>query len=404
MEVMEQALAQLPDPPKWSLKEELIAPPDKTRLSEAELSFPICAAIQVGLVSLLSEAGIIFHTVVGHGGEIGAAYAVGKISAEDAVKIAYYRGIACRLVIGLDGARGAMIAVGFGYVEGLDFCSSAQMKCRLTVAASNSPKSVTLPGDEDAVFEAKKMLDDRGLFNRVLKVGKTNSVTAWVSSVYDDSGTITDALEAAVDDGRGALNLILEVGPHPALRGPTLKTLRTKIGYEIPYSGVLDRKADDITALSNALGLQMPLRPTTRECLDMAIDLVKPGALRDFGKVIEKHANSRNCGVHATWGGHGINTEFHPPPWIPHYGKSKVPGVCKPGMTFTIEPILTLGKPREIYWPDDWTNVTVDGKRTAQFEHTLLVTETGVEVLTARLKYSPGGPIPIPTPDKGNGA
>ncbi|KAB8217932.1 peptidase M24, structural domain-containing protein [Aspergillus novoparasiticus] len=142
---------------------------------------------------------------------------------------------------------------------------------------------------------------------------------------------------------------------------------------------------------------------TTRECLDMAIELVKPGTLlRDFGKVIEKHAKSRNCSVHTTWGGHGINTEFHPPPWIPHYANSKVPGVCKPGMTFTIEPILTLGKPREIYWPDDWTNVTVDGKRTAQFEHTLLVTETGVEVLTARLEDSPGGPIPIPTTANGN--
>ncbi|KAE8403247.1 peptidase M24, structural domain-containing protein [Aspergillus pseudonomiae] len=144
---------------------------------------------------------------------------------------------------------------------------------------------------------------------------------------------------------------------------------------------------------------------TTRECLDMAIELVKPGTLlRDFGKVIEKHAKSRNCSIHTTWGGHGINTEFHPPPWIPHYANSKVPGVCKPGMAFTIEPILTLGKPREIYWPDDWTNVTVDGKRAAQFEHTLLVTETGVEVLTARLENSPGGPIPIPTPDNGNTA
>ncbi|KAL4925024.1 putative methionine aminopeptidase, type I [Aspergillus undulatus] len=137
---------------------------------------------------------------------------------------------------------------------------------------------------------------------------------------------------------------------------------------------------------------------TTRECLDKAIELVKPGTpIREFGRVIEKHANSRNCNVVTTWGGHGINKEFHPPPWIPHYGKNKAVGVCKPGMTFTIEPILALGKPREIYWPDDWTNVTVDGKRTAQFEHTLLVTETGVEVLTARLQDSPGGPIPMPT-------
>lgn len=107
---------------------------------------------------------------------------------------------------------------------------------------------------------------------------------------------------------------------------------------------------------------------TTRECLDKAIELVKPGTLiREFGVVIEKHAKSRNCAVVATWGGHGINTEFHPPPWIPHYAKNKAVGVCKPGMTFTIEPILTLGKPREVYWPDNWTNTTVDGKRTAQF-------------------------------------
>ncbi|OAQ62678.1 methionine aminopeptidase 1 [Pochonia chlamydosporia 170] len=148
---------------------------------------------------------------------------------------------------------------------------------------------------------------------------------------------------------------------------------------------------------------------TTRECLDMAIALVKPGTpIRDFGAVIEKHAKSRNCTVVATWGGHGINTEFHPPPWIPHYAKNKAVGVCKPGMTFTIEPILALGKSREVYWPDNWTNVTVDGKRTAQFEHTMLVTETGVEVLTARKENSPGGPIPMPaTPSdtaKTNGA
>ena len=107
---------------------------------------------------------------------------------------------------------------------------------------------------------------------------------------------------------------------------------------------------------------------TTRECLAKAIEIVKPGTpIGDFGKVIEKHAKSRKCSVVATWGGHGINTEFHPPPWIPHYAKNKAVGVCKPGMTFTIEPILTVGTPREVYWPDNWTNATVDGKRTAQF-------------------------------------
>ncbi|KAH8769968.1 putative methionine aminopeptidase [Diaporthe sp. PMI_573] len=142
---------------------------------------------------------------------------------------------------------------------------------------------------------------------------------------------------------------------------------------------------------------------TTRECLDKAIEIVKPGTpIREFGKVIEQHAKSRGCNVVTTWGGHGIHTEFHPPPWVPHYAKNKAVGVCKPGMAFTIEPILTLGKPREVYWPDEWTNVTVDGKWTAQFEHTLLVTETGVEVLTAANADSPGGRVPMPVPADGS--
>jgi methionyl aminopeptidase len=137
---------------------------------------------------------------------------------------------------------------------------------------------------------------------------------------------------------------------------------------------------------------------TTRQCLAEAIKIIKPGTpFRDIGVVTEKFANSKGCKVMATWGGHGINTHFHPPPWIAHYAKNKVVGVCKPGMTFTIEPILTLGRAKEVFWPDDWTNSTIDGKRCAQFEDTLLVTETGVEVLTARKADSPGGPVPLPT-------
>ena len=66
-------------------------------------------------------------------------------------------------------------------------------------------------------------------------------------------------------------------------------------------------------------------------------------------------------------------------------------------MCFTIEPMINLGTYRDKTWPDDWTSVTVDGLKSAQFEHTLLVTEDGVEVLTARVADSPGGPVPLPT-------
>lgn len=107
---------------------------------------------------------------------------------------------------------------------------------------------------------------------------------------------------------------------------------------------------------------------TARACLDAAIKMVKPGALfRDFGNTIEKIAKERNCTVIRTYVGHGINTVFHAPPNIPHYAKNKAVGECKPGMTFTIEPMIALGKYRDVTWPDNWTSTTIDGKRTAQF-------------------------------------
>lgn len=136
---------------------------------------------------------------------------------------------------------------------------------------------------------------------------------------------------------------------------------------------------------------------TSRECLDKAIEIVKPGTLfREFGNVIEKHAKSRDCSVVRSYCGHGINQLFHTTPSIPHYAKSKTVGSAKAGMCFTIEPMINLGSYRDKTWPDNWTSVTIDGKRSAQFEHTLLVTEDGVDILTARLPDSPGGAIPMP--------
>ena len=134
-----------------------------------------------------------------------------------------------------------------------------------------------------------------------------------------------------------------------------------------------------------------------RECLDESIKLVKPGMpFRDPGNVIEKRAKSKNCSVVKTYCGHGVNQLFHGAPNVPHYAKNKAVGTAKPGMCFTIEPMISLGSYKDKTWPDNWTSTTQDGSRTAQFEHTLLVTETGVEVLTARLEDSPGGPVPMP--------
>ncbi|MCJ1341757.1 Methionine aminopeptidase 1 [Bachmanniomyces sp. S44760] len=134
-----------------------------------------------------------------------------------------------------------------------------------------------------------------------------------------------------------------------------------------------------------------------REALDEAIRIVKPGMLfREPGGVIEKYVKTKGCTAVKTYCGHGINTLFHCPPNVPHYAKNKAVGTAKPGMTFTIEPMICLGSYRDKTWPDNWTSTTTDGLRTAQFEHTLLVTEAGVEILTARTADSPGGPVPMP--------
>ncbi|KAJ7094259.1 peptidase M24, structural domain-containing protein [Mycena epipterygia] len=132
---------------------------------------------------------------------------------------------------------------------------------------------------------------------------------------------------------------------------------------------------------------------TTRECLDKAIEMCKPGALiRDVGKTMqvdysgfgEPIARANGCSPVRNYIGHGINDLFHGPPDIPHYAKNKAVGMMKPGMVFTIEPMINLGPKWDVvHWPDNWTGTTVDGKRSAQFEETLLITETGVEVLTA---------------------
>lgn len=135
----------------------------------------------------------------------------------------------------------------------------------------------------------------------------------------------------------------------------------------------------------------------TRRSLDAAIALVKPGALvRSFGNEIERVAKEYNLSVVRTYTGHGVGKLFHCAPNVPHYANNKAVGVCKPGMVFTIEPMLCLGAHYDKQWPDGWTAVTKDGKWSAQFEHTILVTETGCEVLTARKKNSLGGPIEIP--------
>jgi len=126
---------------------------------------------------------------------------------------------------------------------------------------------------------------------------------------------------------------------------------------------------------------------TSFECLQAAVRMVRPGVFyRDLGAAIQRVADAAGCSVVKRYSGHGCGRLFHTSPTIPHYAGSKAPGVLRPGHIFTIEPMINLQNNnwQDVTWPDNWTAVTRNGARSAQFEHMLLVTETGCEVLTAR--------------------
>lgn len=307
MEQLDASLQSLPkqDRPSWSLKEELSKPSESSRVMEGTFSQPLCAAVQIILVELLKEAGITFDVVVGHSsGEIGAAYAAGFLNAQDAVRIAYYRGLFGKLASGPNGASGTMLAVGTSMEDAKELAELATMQRygRFNVAASNSSASVTLSGDDKAIERAKFVFEDESKFVRALKVDtayhshhmepcaapymeamarvkitvqKPNPSCRWYSSVLGSDLVTSEmderlagsywkdnllqpvlfsqALEAALEHN-GVPALALEIGPHPALKGPASLVIEEKLGTAVPYSGVLGRNSDDVTEFLSAIG------------------------------------------------------------------------------------------------------------------------------------------------------
>ena len=130
------------------------------------------------------------------------------------------------------------------------------------------------------------------------------------------------------------------------------------------------------------------------ECMWHGIEAVAPGRpISDVGRAIEGHAKANKMGVVRAFIGHGIGEQFHTDVQVLHYFDPRSSMIMRPGMTFTIEPMITLGTwQHKMVFDDDWTAITADGKRTAQFEHTVLVTDDGVEVLTAPGSVSPAAP------------
>ncbi|KAL2828561.1 hypothetical protein BJY01DRAFT_261540 [Aspergillus pseudoustus] len=291
---MANVLAQLPHPPAWNLMDELLRPEVKSQINKAEYAQPLCTALQVALVNLLASVGIAPSAVTGHSsGEIAAAYAAEAITAEEAIVIAYYRGLA---VAGAPRTRsGGMAAVGMGRAE-----ATLYLEDGVVVACDNGPNSVTLSGDSEALETVIQQMkaDDKDLFVRLLKtdgMAYHSHHMQDVGSVYEEylrpflhakpasvpflstvtgkaAGTaLLDAaywrrnLESPVKFFPGVKTLIasqqsqdqlyLEIGPHSALGGPLrqiFKTTSTK--GRLTYLPTLVRGKDGLECILQTCG------------------------------------------------------------------------------------------------------------------------------------------------------
>ncbi|KAK4183608.1 putative polyketide synthase [Podospora australis] len=299
---LEATLANCSDPPRWRLSEEIEAIPARSRVHLPSVAQPLSTAIQIAFVNVLYAMDIRFYAVVGHSsGEIAAAYAAGRITADEAILIAHYRGMGIHHAVSLRGADigGRMIAVGLSREEATDLCAQPEYRNGICVAASNSPNTVTISGDRDMVELLAQRLGTTSTFNRTLAVETAyhsphmlstagpylkslqrcninpsvdGNGTIWVSSVSGTGAPETSALAGeywrdnmvqpvlfyeAVSTTlaeHGPFDGAIEVGPHPQLRGPVLQTVEQNGASAITYSGLLIRNRDDRLAVSDFLG------------------------------------------------------------------------------------------------------------------------------------------------------
>ncbi|PYI12323.1 putative polyketide synthase [Aspergillus sclerotiicarbonarius CBS 121057] len=294
----DEVLQSLPDAPSWKIAEELVKSKEKSRLSRASFSQPMCTALQVGLVEILKSWGISPSGVVGHSsGEIGAAYAAGFLSLRDAITIAFYRGLYLgeNAPVKRDGPAGAMCAIGLGETDCANMLERYQG--RVVLAAVNSPSSCTLSGDVDGIQSIVAECNENGTFCRALRVDMAyhshhmlplapayeramnavnvrpitgNPTCEMFSSVTRQTLTSSDCVPSYWRDnmvscvrfldalGQLATNVnpdvFIEIGPHPALKGPAGDALTSMGKTEYQYLHSCFRGQPDHEAMLNAAG------------------------------------------------------------------------------------------------------------------------------------------------------
>lgn len=307
IQMFDSVLQLLPHPPNWTLLGTLLEPAETSMINHASRSQPICTAVQIGLVKLLSAFGIKPQSVIGHSsGEIAAAYAAGYITDKQAIAIAYYRGYT--VTRSSRATVGAMMAAGLGRTDADEKISRLGLRENINVACVNSPESVTISGNVDGIQELKASLDGQGVFARVLKtdgkayhshhmvaVGEeyeqhlvlaeaivdsmsnnespsTDTQATWISSVTGEvidkdavslsywrtnleSPVLFETVVGKLLKDFGSYHLI-ELGPHSALELP-IKQTYTKLNIskdKVHYNTALSRGKNSIITVLNLVG------------------------------------------------------------------------------------------------------------------------------------------------------
>ncbi|KAL4936566.1 hypothetical protein BDV06DRAFT_227771 [Aspergillus oleicola] len=294
---------------EWSVLEELERDASSSQINLAQLSQPLCTVLQVAMVELLTSWGIEPVAVVGHSsGEIAAAYSCGALSRKDAWKVAYYRGKACSM-LSYDPAhiKGAMMAVGLSSNEAMQHIKTVKAGT-VVVACVNSPSSVTVSGDAVGIEDLQQKLATAGVFHRRLQVEHAyhsyhmqrvaNAYLDQISTIDTQNATsntvpifssvtgmrispeqlgsaywvrnlvspvlFLDAVSTMLQDagrrrrrlrpGESVVNVLLEIGPHGALKGPLHQILQHHSISSVTYTSVLQRGEDAIQCAARAIG------------------------------------------------------------------------------------------------------------------------------------------------------
>ena len=316
----------------WDPVEELAKGKDQSRLGIPAISQPICTVLQVALVDELDEWGIKPSKVVGHSsGEIAAAYAIGALSHHNAIAVAYFRGKASA---GLKHLKGGMMAVGSSPEEAGNLLLKTKLNGgAVSVACVNSPKSITLSGDIAALEELRVILEEQGVFARRLKVDvayhsthmnsavgeyhssiadiepkeprkgqpiMVSSVTTsevdaellgpyyWIRNLVSPvlfSDAVKELVTPSDGDGKNTVDLLIELGPHSALRGPVEQTLSHHGIKDVSCNSVLTRGENS---------------------LDCVLKLVSDMFLRGVPLVMQKANGDSHC---------RLLTHLPPYPW-----------------------------------------------------------------------------------------